>query len=81
MEKLNDNELDKVAGGFLFNASGISGSDPQKPWEVIDNNNGNKISCFATKEEAEQEAKKYGSSRANTMEIKWDQVLYLRGQN
>ena len=40
-KKLGDDQLEEVTGGVIFNASGIIGSDPNMPWEVLDNRNGN----------------------------------------
>ncbi len=34
--KLSDSELDNVNGGIIFNATGISGSNPDYPYEVLD---------------------------------------------
>ena len=76
--KINDSELNNVAGGFIFNACNISGSDPNRPWEVIDNKNGNVLQRFGTRAEAEACAKSYGSNTYNAMEINWDDVCSLR---
>ena len=79
-KKLNDSELENVSGGFIFNASNISGSDPSRPWEVIDNKNGNVLNRFATKEQAWSCASSYGGSTYDTMEINWDDVCSLRNR-
>ena len=34
--RLTEDELNKVSGGFIFNATNSSGSDPIHPWEVLD---------------------------------------------
>ncbi|MBQ7562810.1 MAG: hypothetical protein IJT16_02340 [Lachnospiraceae bacterium] len=73
--RLDDSALDNVAGGVLFDASGISGADPTHPWEVLDDKNGNKITSFATKQEALDYLRNNGQ---NHMEVNWDQVLQLR---
>ena len=75
--RLDDSVLDNVAGGVLCDASGISGADASRPWEVLDNNNGNKIISFATKDEALNWLRANGQ---NHMEVNWDQVQHLRGQ-
>ncbi|MBO4904736.1 MAG: hypothetical protein J5367_05900 [Lachnospiraceae bacterium] len=77
-KKLNDSELENVSGGFIFNATNISGSDPMRPWEVIDNKNGNVLNRFGTKAEAEACARSYGSLTYNAMEINWNDVCSLR---
>ncbi len=77
-KNLNEKELENVSGGFIFNASNISGSDPNKPWEVIDNKNGNVLDRFATKDEAIAKAQSYGSNPYNGMETDWNSVVTLR---
>ena len=76
--RINDSELENVSGGFIFNATNIAGSDPNRPWEVIDNKNGNVLNRFSTRGEAEACAKSYGSLTYNAMEINWDDVCSLR---
>jgi len=76
--KINDNELNNVTGGFVFNASNISGSDPAKPWEVIDNKNGNVLARYATRDEAVAQAASYHGSNYDTVEIDWNGVVSLR---
>ena len=79
MSKLNDSELGKVSGGFIFNASNISGSDPANPWEVIDNKNGNVLARFNNEQAAKDYVTKtYGSYAYNTMEINWNDLVALR---
>ena len=36
MSRLSDDKLDKVSGGIAFNDNNVSGADPSKPWEIID---------------------------------------------
>lgn len=78
---INDNDLGKTSGGVIFNATGISGADPDKPWEVLDDKTGNNIyidgvkQVFETREKAVEAAKKIG---ANHMEVNWNQVLQMR---
>ena len=80
--RIDDRELEGVAGGVIFNASNISGADQSKPWEVLDDHTGNNIyingqkQVFATRQEAVDAAKRIG---ANVMEVNWDQVLTMRG--
>lgn len=80
IRKLSDDNLDEISGGVIFNASGIAGSDPQRPWEVLDNHNGQVLDRFGSKVDAEDWTRnKYGNESLNTMEIGWDQVRKLRG--
>ena len=80
--KIDDNDLENVSGGVLFNSTGISGADPEKPWEVLDDHTGEiiyfngKKQVFKTRKEAIDAAKRLG---LNTMEFTWDQVLEKRG--
>ncbi len=81
--RIDDKELENVSGGVIFNASGITGADPNKPWEVLDDHTGNNIyingekQVFETREKAIEAAKRIG---ANHMEVNWDQVLQMRSQ-
>jgi len=83
INKIDDSELENVSGGVIFNSTGISGADPSKPWEVLDDKNGNNIYengqklCFASRQEALDAAARYGMNR---MEVNWNQVLQMRGQ-
>ena len=75
---MNDEALSNVSGGLIFNASNISGSDPARPWEVIDNKNGNVLARFANKDDAIANAKQYGGNPYNVMETDWNTVVSLR---
>ena len=75
--KLNDDMLDGVSGGVIFNSSGIIGADQNNPWEVLDDTNGNTLGRFANRDDAIAAAGKLGK---NHMEVNWDQVQQLRGQ-
>ena len=77
--KISENELDSVAGGRIFNATGISGSDPQRPYEVIDNHNGNVLGRFGSRIDAEDWTHdKYGWDPQNTADISWNELQALR---
>lgn len=78
IEKINDQEIGEVSGGLIFNASNISGADPTKPWEVIDNKNGNVLARFATRDQAVANASQYGANPYNAMEVDWNAVTKLR---
>ncbi len=69
--------LEGVTGGVVFDASGISGADPNNPFEVLDDKNGTKLGAFKTRDAAMAAAGMLGQ---NHMEVNWDQVLELRGQ-
>ncbi|MCR4909440.1 MAG: hypothetical protein K5985_11475 [Lachnospiraceae bacterium] len=75
MNRLNDNALDQVSGGAIFEASGISGHDPKNPWEVL-NEKGEVLDRAATRDDAIWLAGKNGVSRD---EVTWDDVLKMRG--
>ncbi len=73
--KINDETLEGVAGGAIFNSSNIIGSDSNKHWEVIDDK-GNVRERFGSKSEAE----KYASdNNLGKYEIDWNEVLKRRG--
>ena len=80
MQKLENVDLDQVSGGVIFNAAGISGSDPNRPWEVLDNNNGNVIDRYANREDAARRAREFGNNPMNDLEVNWSQVQQLRGR-
>ncbi len=67
IKKLSTDELDAVNGGALFNASRIQGSDPNRPWEVLDERgniityNGQELR-FASRDDAVAAAARAGAS-------------------
>ena len=75
--KIGVDELDRISGGVLFNASGISGSDPNNSWEVLDDKDGHVIARFPNELAARAAL---GGLNENHMVVNWDQVLQLRGQ-
>ena len=84
MKKIDDSNLEAVSGGVVFNATGISGADPTKPWEVLNDHTGDNIyingqkQTFATKGEAMDMAKRLGQ---NAMEVNWGQVCDMRSNH
>ena len=74
-KKLDDSALDGVTGGMILDASEIPGSDPRKPWEVLDDRTGNRREAFATKEEAIAAA---GGLGASSKVVTWDRVEMIR---
>ena len=81
--KLNDDQLDGVAGGAIFYAGGVSGSDPKAPWEVINDSDrkigdakrGDVVGRFETRDEAMAAASRAGLSQT---EISYNMVENLR---
>ena len=79
MDKLNDSNLENVSGGLIFNAQNIAGSDPNNPWEVVDNKNGNVLARFNNEQAAKDYVTRtYGTYAYNTMEISWNDLVALR---
>ena len=76
---INDNELNEVSGGLIFDARPVAGADPNNPWEVIDNKTGRVLDRCPTKEAAVYTAQsKYGFNPYNTMDIDWNSLQALR---
>ncbi len=78
VNQINDDELEGVSGGIIFNASRISGSDPNNPFEVLDDNNGQVLARASTYDQARRYAESMGKSVEYTED--WDRILRLRGQ-
>ena len=79
MNKMNDSDLENVSGGLIFNASNISGADPTRPWEVLDNKNGNVLQRFTNQTDAENWVRNtYGNNALNTAKVDWNYVQALR---
>lgn len=77
LENLGDENLDEVAGGYIFNAQQLNsfGSPGYYwPWEVIDSK-GNVVVSSDTREGAVYSAEKRGLS---TTELTWEQLQKLR---
>ena len=77
MNRLSDDELNKVNGGYVFDATNIPGADPNRPWQIIDIK-GNVISTggFENKQQAQLVA---AGMLQSVEEIDYDQLLQLRG--
>ncbi len=73
---LTDDELNKVAGGAIFDATGIAGHDAGLSWEVL-NEKGEIVGHAADREEAASLAGPLGVSGD---EVSWDAVKRMRGQ-
>lgn len=76
-DRINDNTLDKISGGVIFDATDIIGSDPYNPWEVLDDKDGHVVARFPNKWAAQMSV---GALNENHVEVTWEQVLQLRGQ-
>ncbi len=78
---INDDELDNVSGGYVFNRanypdSPASSMDRQNPyWEVIDDETGYPIYKTKTKEEAQKAARESG---LDDMEVEMGHLNWLR---
>lgn len=77
VNKLNDEDMDNVSGGMIFNAKGYEGN-PSLPWEVVANHNCQVLGAFGTRDEAVRYAQKFGKDSYNTMEVDWSTVQRLR---
>ncbi|MBQ4483221.1 MAG: hypothetical protein II966_08325 [Lachnospiraceae bacterium] len=75
--RIDDNELDQVTGGAIFNSSGIIGADPNRNWEVLDDR-GNVMERFNNRNDAEKFARDRG---VGTWEANWDMVTKMRSGN
>jgi hypothetical protein len=76
---LTDEEMKEVSGGLIFNASRISGSDPNNPFEVLDDRTGEVLARAATYDQATWYAANMGRSIEYTED--WNRVLYLRNNH
>ena len=82
--KINENDLDGVSGGAVFYAGGISGSNPNAQYEVINDTDrivngkgkGEVLGQFSSMNEAIAAAQR---DNISTMEIGWNAVQGLRG--
>ncbi|MCR4739429.1 MAG: hypothetical protein K5886_04110 [Lachnospiraceae bacterium] len=78
MKKINDDNLDQVNGGMLFDSFGYEG-DPNLRWEVLNNDNCEVIARFSTKDAAAKwVTDNYGTYSYNAQEVDWDTVQRLR---
>ena len=78
INKMDENNLDEISGGMVFNAAGIEG-DPNLPWEVVANNDCRVLAAFSTQGEACDYAKRFGKHDSyNTQLVDWQTVQRLR---
>ncbi len=74
--RIDDNELGKVGGGYIFEARDIIGADPNNRWEVL-NDKGEVQARCSNRDDAIAKA---GELHLSHEEIFWDRVQQLRGQ-
>lgn len=74
--RLDDDMLENVNGGYLFYSEGIGGANPDLPWEIIDENGDVKGRFGKNEYKAAQEAaKKMGLSDEV---IGWERLCQIR---
>ena len=74
---IDDDALEGVSGGEIFNASNIAGADPNNPFEVLDDSNGQVLARANSYEQARRYAEHMGQSIEYTDD--WNRVQKLRG--
>ena len=77
---LRGDELDKVSGGRIFNATGMPDCDINNPWEIVDNKTGQTFYRYNCKEAAIVDAvKKWGGFDYDDIrDITQDEVIAKR---
>ena len=77
---INENDLDRVNGGRILNATGMAGCDINNPWEIVDNVTGQTLYKYNCKEAAIVDAvKKWGGSNYDDVrDITQDEVIAKR---
>lgn len=77
---INGNDLDRVNGGRILNATGMAGCDINNPWEIVDNVTGQTLYKYNCKEAAIVDAvKKWGGSNYDDIrDITQDEVIAKR---
>ena len=78
-KSLSEEELTGVGGGLIFNASRISGADPNNPFEVLDDRTGDVLARAATYDLAFQYACSMGKSVEYTED--WNRIVNLRNNH
>ena len=81
-KQISDRDLENVSGGLIFDAGTISGSDPSRPGEVLDNKSAEVMMRFVTEEEAIRWVTgAYGNNYENTRRVDYDEVLEIRNNH
>ena len=77
---INENDLDRVNGGRILNATGMAGCDINNPWEIVDNVTGQTLYKYNCKEAAIVDAvKKWGGSNYDDIrDITQEEVIAMR---
>ncbi len=77
---INENDLDRVNGGRILNATGMAGCDINNPWEIVDNVTGQTLYRYNCKDAAIVDAvKKWGGSNYDDIrDITQDEVIAKR---
>lgn len=76
--RINDDMLENVNGGYLFYSKGIGGADEKNPWEIIDKN-GDVVGRFGDSEEEYNRACKAAEKMGlDTTVIGWDELCRIR---
>ena len=77
---ISENDLDRVNGGRILNATGMAGCDINNPWEIVDNVTGQTLYKYNCKEAAIVDAvKKWGGSNYDDVrDITQDEVIAKR---
>ena len=77
VKRLNDDDLDNVSGGIIFDAYDIVGGeeDFDHVWQVLDDKTGRVLQRCSTRDDARRWAR---ANNQNRMEVTWDQVCQLR---
>ena len=75
---INDEDLENISGGMIYNATGTPECEIGRPWEVVANHNAAILGRFSTRGEAEAFAKRFGNDSYNTMEVPRETVERLR---
>ena len=71
-------EMEKVSGGLIVFSQGLPESDPDCPWEVVENNTGKLLGMFPTQDDAYCYAKSFGPEYYNTYLVDVNTVQNLR---
>ena len=78
MNKMSENEFEKISGGMVVNAKGLPEYDPNFPWEVVENNTGKVLGKFPDQGLACQYGKSFGPESYNAQEVDVATVIRLR---
>ena len=75
---ISEEDLKNASGGMIVDGTGRPGVDARFPWQAINNNNGQVLGTFATRDQACQYAKSFGKDPYNVLQVSWEQAEYLR---